>query len=105
MRGPATRDRRNHCAGHARPEVVKWRQWHRRLRLNGYVATRNTGRCLEFEITKWKPLRGVSDLPPQKYQKSHTRGGRNDTSRGGLTSLKDLILSRQMRLRPRRKRV
>lgn len=32
------------------------RRWLARLRQNGYINTRQTGRSLEIEITKWKPI-------------------------------------------------
>ena len=32
------------------------RRWLQRLKQNGYIKTRQTGRSLEIEITKWKPI-------------------------------------------------
>lgn len=32
------------------------RRWLKQLKQNGYLNTRQTGRSLEIEITKWKPI-------------------------------------------------
>ncbi|MGI8468922.1 MAG: helix-turn-helix domain-containing protein [Pyrinomonadaceae bacterium] len=33
------------------------RRWTQKLKQNGYIETRQTGRSLEISITKWKPIK------------------------------------------------
>lgn len=35
------------------------RYWLGRLRKHGYITTKHTGRSLEVQIQKWKPLKGI----------------------------------------------
>ena len=52
-------------------------RWLDILRREGYIATQNTGRCLNIQIKKWKTLSGVRKFPYQKRQISGFRVGRN----------------------------
>lgn len=78
--------------------------WLRRLRAKGYITTHNTGRCLDIQVSKWKPLRGVEYLTHQKLKKSTTRGEKTHTPQTGMNSLNTLISSRKMPPGRRRKR-
>ncbi len=51
--------------GISRDTAIRWLTL---LRKEGYVATRNTGRCLCIQVTKWKPLTEARARPPQRWQ-------------------------------------
>ena len=89
-------------SGISRDAVVRWLGL---LRHHGYIESRNTGRCLEIQITKWKPLPGAVDSPPQKSEQSNARSGKNPTAQTGLVSLKDVIQSHRRDDRPRRNKI
>jgi len=62
-------------------------RWLTVLRNQDYIATKNTGRCLQIQIRRWKTTEGVSNLTTQKSEKSDTRSGRNDTSKSAQEKL------------------
>jgi hypothetical protein len=72
-------------------------RWLKILRRSGYIATRNTGRCLLIQIRKWKALPGVTNQTPQKSDISNLRGYKNPTPQRRGDSRNPAHLSRKSR--------
>ena len=67
--------------GLSRDTILRWLN---ALRKGGYVATRNTGRCLHIQIQKWKPMPGARGKPPQSWPTPNRRSWAKPTPQSKL---------------------
>lgn len=63
--------------GVPRDTIVRWLS---ELRAHDYVTTRNTGRCLHVQVSRWKGVSGKAHLPHQSRCESDICSGKNPTS-------------------------
>lgn len=75
-------------------------RWLKVLRDKKYVKTRNTGRCLEIEISKWRPLAEWSDDGILNTQNGAHRVSKNGDSQEPLKSENSFNPSPQMEIAP-----
>lgn len=70
-------------------------RWLNILRRSGYIATKNTGRCLLMQIRNWKGLSEVPNQQAQGSEISNSRGDKNPTSQRHGDNRKSAQLSQK----------